>query len=192
MSGDGAEPPPFDIGFSFDARLREVPNDTAAMTQAVDWLEARARAAATPRDAAHALGMAGALARMLGEFARAQRLLEAALAACPADDEETRRLATVNALRLAHVFQQRCEYATADAMFARLIDAVAHEPALSALRATALQHAGKNAFDQGRLAAAERQFAEALALRVAAGQDDLAESSRHALAVTRGRLAGRA
>ena len=103
----------------------------------------------------------------------------------------TRLLATVNALRLAHVFQQRGEYATADAMFARLLEAVAHEPALSALRATALQHAGKNAFDQGKLAAAERQFAEALALRVATGQDDLAESSRHALAVTRARLAGR-
>ena len=71
MTGDGDGSPPFDIGFSFDAHLHEVPNDVAAMGSGrlargtCTRVDGAARRRARTRHG-------GALARMLGEFARAQ------------------------------------------------------------------------------------------------------------------------
>jgi tetratricopeptide (TPR) repeat protein len=152
--------------------LREVPHDAAAMRTLL--AELRVAADGEPAAQARRLGEAGVYARMLGELAEAECLLQRALELVP-DGESSLRFTL--RLRRAHVWHWLRRCAEADREFALLL-----QEAPPALRSFVLQHAGKSLFDQQRYEEARAAFAAALALREARGEAELAASTRIALA----------
>lgn len=175
-----------DLAFHFDERLREAPDDPARFALALRALERRLTAEHEDRARLRLLGRLGAHLRTLGALGEAEaRLLEAvALADRLADG----RAALTNRIRLAHVYQWQRRFAEADALFRKVIAACVGRPDHGAILAFAYQHWGKSLFDQGRYAAAADRFARALALREAAGDEELIASSRVALGTARARL----
>lgn len=183
-----------------DDTLRDVPDDVVA---------ARARAAELraqgPVGDAERIGWL----RMLGDLDEAEQVGWRSLAAAggpSAAGEVPVAGAEVDlpieaagaALRLAHVLQWQRRFELADALFRagrERADATAGSAAAGtrehrvavAMRYFARQHGGKSLFDQGRYDEALGMFADALALRLAAGApQDQIDASRQAV-----RAAGR-
>lgn len=184
-----AEPmPPFDLSYSFDERLREGPCDPVSMGQGVDWLcEQLEQPGRSPREQARLAGQIGAYGRMLGRDALAHAAIQRALRI--AEELGDLRLLIVNTLRLAHLEQWQGRFDVSTARFTWAIQQCEERPELASLLDTALQHAGKNVFDQGQYDLARSYFTRALGLRRQKGDPELLRSTEHALAVLE-RLAG--
>ncbi|HEY7200584.1 MAG TPA: tetratricopeptide repeat protein [Candidatus Dormibacteraeota bacterium] len=185
----GVLPPP--PGWRIDPEtLRDVPDDPAAVDVSIAALRARLAAPGlAPADELELRARLGGEARLAGRLDLAVEVLDAALAL--AERHGTPRQRLLARVRLAHARQWRREWAESDALFARCLADVESAPDLDdRARAFVLQHAGKNHFDQGRWPEAAELFARALALRQAAGDEALAESSRQAVDTARGRLTG--
>ena len=180
----GADP----FAFRFDERLREVPQDPGAFAAEVDRLVAE-----IPTLHSHPAGQLAALGRAGPALRIAGRLDEARLAASAAVELAERlgdgRAAFVNRIRLANVMQWQGRHDLATPLFGRLVAQARDVGDLADLLDFALQHAGKDLFDQCRFAQAERCFREALDIRRRKGDAALAESS--AFALQQAILAGR-
>jgi len=178
----------FDVSFTFDDALREVPASPADMRRAVEWLEIVATDPARPApERARAFGLIGTYARILGDLPRARTALTESLAMYTALGEA--RAAFIQDVRLAHVLQWERDFAASDRAYAVLIGRAEREEVLVGLLDTVLQHAGKNAFDQARYDEARSLFERALVLRESKGELDLTVSTRQALEATRRRQA---
>lgn len=174
-------------GYHFDDDLRDVPDQPDDLRRALPWLaEAAADPTRADRDRARLYGMLGVYARMLHEYATAHAALAQALRL--AEQLADSRLQLVNRIRLAHVYQWQGAFEQSNALFAAALADCTADPALAAYLDFAHQHAGKNAFDQGRYAEAAQHFERALALRLQRGDPALIASTEHALTVTRRRL----
>jgi hypothetical protein len=112
---------------------------------------------------ARLLSLRAVVSRILGDLDQALADGELALTHAEATGE-LRRIAIAQA-RLAHVLQQRGDYAEADRLFA-LADSTELP---DRLRAAMHQHSGKCAYDQGRFIEACNHFEKALELR---GEED--------------------
>jgi tetratricopeptide (TPR) repeat protein len=183
-----------------DATLREVPDDVAAAWARVHELEAEGDAGGGERVV---------WLRMLGELDAAEDLGWTLLgrAGGPPDVDAARRRSHLPlgalgpAVRLGHVLQWQGRFTDAEDLFEAAIAsadsrAAAGPPgtpehtAATAMSAFGRQHFGKSRFDEGRYAEALELFERALEIRLAnAAPADQIASSRHAIAVTRHRLA---
>jgi tetratricopeptide (TPR) repeat protein len=183
-----------------DITLRDVPNDVPAAWARVRELEAHGDAGGAERVV---------WLRMLGELDAAEDLGWALLirAGGPPDVETARRRSRLPlgalgpAVRLGHVLQWQGRFTDAEVLFEAAIasaDSLAaasprgtpEHTAAMAMTAFGRQHFGKSRFDEGRYAEALELFERALAIRLAnAAPADQIASSRHAIAVTRHRLA---
>ena len=176
------------LAFVFDERLREVPRDAKAFAAEVDRLVDE-----VPSLRSQPAGQLAALGRLAPALRIAGRLEEARLAASAAvtlaDLLGDTRAAWLNQLRLAHVMQWQGRHDLATPFFERLVAQARAVGELSDLLDFALQHAGKDLFDQRYFAQAERCFREALEIRQRKGDASLIESS--AFALQQAILAGR-
>lgn len=89
---------------------------------------------------------------------------------------------TQNKIRLAHVYQEKKDFKQSSALFDEIIKTCRTNPSAEPLLHFALQHAGKNYFDQGQYQKARDFFEETLKIRktISAPQDQL-ESTQMAL-----------
>lgn len=152
--------------------LREVPEDAVAMRALLAQL--CAVSGGDEAEQARRLGEAGVYARMLGELAEADRLLQSALERVPEREESLRFTLR---LRRAIVWTWQSRHAEAEREFELLL-----QEAPPQVRSFVLQHLGKSLFEQQRFDEARAALAEALALREMRGETELAESTRLALA----------
>jgi tetratricopeptide (TPR) repeat protein len=171
----------FNIAFSFDERLREIPSDRAEVERAIEWITGELLLEQQiPQQRAALLGLRGVYRRILGDLDRAESDLVEAVAI--AEQIGIAALITVMRLRLAHVYQWRKDFKRSNEMFEREIERCMADPELSSFLHFAYQHAGKNLFDQNDLPGARRNFQAALELRRKKGDRKLIDSSLAALA----------
>jgi tetratricopeptide (TPR) repeat protein len=173
---------PHDISIHFGEDLREIPNNPEQMRHAVSFLREQLRESGmTPAERARTLGLLGSLCRMLGDYDDAGIWLTEALSL----SEECGNIgaAVTNRIRLAHLAQWRGDFEESTSAFTELTVICRSTPELLSRLDFALQHAGKNLFDQGRHQEALPLFEEALALRERKGDAELIASTRYALGV---------
>lgn len=179
---------PDPLACRFDERLREVPADPAAFAAEVDRLvEAVSAQRSHPAGQLAALGRAAPALRIAGRLDEARLAASAAVAL--ADLLGDTRAAFANQVRLAHVMQWQRRHDLATPLFERLVAQARAVGELADLLDFALQHAGKDLFDQRYFAQAERCFREALEIRQRKGDAALIDSS--AFALQQAILAGR-
>lgn len=168
------------LAFRFDERLREVPVDPQAFAAEADRLvDEIAAKRSQPGEQLAALGRAIPALRIAGRLDEARLAASAAVAL--ADLLGDSRAAYLNQLRLAHVMQWQGRHELSTPLFDLLVAQARSMAALEDLLDVALQHAGKDLFDQRRYAQAERFFREALEIRQRKGDAALADSSASAL-----------
>ncbi|MDH5265690.1 MAG: tetratricopeptide repeat protein [Betaproteobacteria bacterium] len=165
-----------------DGRLHEIPVDPGAFAAEAERLTDAIRAThSQPRELLAALGKAASVLRIAGRLEEAQRAASAAVAI--ADLLGDRRAAFENQLRLAHAMQWQGQFTLSTPLLDLLVAQARSMGEFRDLLDTALHHAGLDLFDQNRHGEAARCFREALALREARGEADLAQASAAALAV---------
>lgn len=165
--------------------LREIPNDPEAMRYALVHYQHKANQIALDiHEQIEAMGMAGSLARILGELDLACTLLTHAVDM--AETHRLNRMAFVNRIRLAHTYQWMQKFDQSTAMFNALL-----KSPIEGYHDFLLQHAGKNAYDQGDYSQALTHFREALSQREHKGNMELIESTRTAIRAVERRLSPR-
>jgi tetratricopeptide (TPR) repeat protein len=165
--------PDLDAVVRWDERLRHVPTDAAAVERAIERAREELAATDDPGERCRLHGYLGNAARLLGRDEEALDELGRSLEL--ADRLGDERARTVAAIRIGEA--HRC-FDRLDQAEETLRGALAGPPEL---RHFALQHLGKTLADAGRAAEAVEALEEALALRLAAGEDVLADSTRTAL-----------
>ncbi|MBL8514807.1 MAG: hypothetical protein JNJ55_12525 [Betaproteobacteria bacterium] len=178
---------PYNVHYNFDANLRELPLDRSAMERGVAWL---ARQIENVGNDIHAVarlkGMHGVYSRILGLLDNAEFSLKSAVELSQSVLDA--RLVYINELRLAHVHQWQGRFDISTPMFEELLMRADKDRHLGLLLDFAMQHAGKNAFDQGKYAEALSHFAGAIALRRLKNDARLLHSTQTAIEVTRARI----
>ena len=170
--------PPFNIAYRFDDNLRELPEDRNDVQRAIAWWRARLSQADSVQRVA-LLGYIGGYSRMLSALDEAEATLTEAVAL--ADQLGDARSALVNRIRLAHVYQWQRDFVRSNARFAEILQRCEDEPKAEFYLDFALQHAGKNQYDQNHLEAAQSLFERALVLRRAKGNTEFIASTEQAL-----------
>jgi tetratricopeptide (TPR) repeat protein len=180
---------PYNVHYDFDENLREKPHDAKAMERGIDWLARQVEKMGTdPHSAARLKGMHGVYCRIMGRLDEAEGSLDQAVALAKSILDA--RLVFINRLRQAHVYQWQGRFDLSTPLFEELLVTAEKDRSLGLLLDFAMQHAGKNAFDQGKYAEALSHFAGALALRRLKNDARLLASTETAIAVTRARVSG--
>lgn len=188
---------PYDIDFSFDEKLREIPNDPIAMRQAIDHLETRLiEESQDDYERMRLSGIVGTLHRILGDYDMAEEHINAAIAA--SNNLRDRRAQLRNLMRLAQVYQMRKQFNLADRIYKQVIEASEtgrdpndpnyNNPFMTDLD-TAYHAYGCCLFDQGNYDIALYMFDKALKIRERKQDTFLIHSTRHAIEITRQQLA---
>jgi len=178
---------PFDLSYTFDANLRDVPTSPREMEAAVAFLVERLHSGdLKDGEVAQALGHIGVFCRIIGRLDEARDYLERAIALSQEAGDARGKL--VITLRLSHIHQWQREFTTADALFSDSLARCESDPALNGLADFAYQHCGKSLFDQRWYAEAAKMFGVALAIRVEKWDAELVESSQLALEAAHSRL----
>ena len=169
----------------FDQDLREVAKEPAVVRAHIELLKKSHESATDIQKRVALLGELGVWLRVLGELDEAEAKLWEALKLI-GDHALGVRLRTQQQIRLAHVLQWKKAFAQSDALFADIVARCEQSPELADYLDFALQHAGKNFFDQKRFQEALAFFERALVLRKkrAAPRDQIA-STEFAIARTR-------
>jgi len=171
---------PFDISYTFNSDLRDVPTSPDDMARAVEYLQTRiASADSSPRDQARLLGQAGVLCRMLLRLDEAEEHCERAVAICR--EVKDARCEVAHSLRLAHVYQWQGRFGESDWLFLQMRGWCESDPNVADYLDFVYQHYGKSLFDQGRYAEAAEMFRRALEIREGKGDQELVASTTLAL-----------
>lgn len=182
----------YNVNYTFDDNLREVPVAPQEMQCAIFALETQVFAEQDLYERMKLYGLLGTYCRIMGHLSQAETHIYLALTAANALRDKSAQI--VNLLRLAHVYQWQGRYATADRLFEQIIfvceiakDNLPTSP-IGAYLDFAYQHMGKSKFDQGDYARAAKFFQRALNIRKEKGDPDLIASSTLARDTARRRL----
>jgi tetratricopeptide (TPR) repeat protein len=165
-----------DISYTIDPEtLREIPNYPDQMRQAlIEYQHKADQSTLDFQTRIEAMGLVGTLARILGELIIAHRYLTQAIEY--AESYNAPKYVFINRIRLAHTYQWMGDYTTSTEMFKRLLEAP-----LEGYQDFLLQHAGKNAFDEGDYVQAILFFQQALKVRLEKGNPELIASTQMAI-----------
>jgi len=169
-----------DLSYHFDKNLRDVPNTPVDMTAACHELQRTAESASDPSQKAQLLAQLGSYQRMLNDLVRAEQAFSESLQLLEQSNASPRRL-TAARIRLAHVFQWQKRFVESGQILKSCIEASRSFDDQGEMLSFALQHMGKNLFDQSKYDEAQRCFYDAMMIRVRLEKQDLADSSRLAL-----------
>lgn len=188
---------PYNIDFTFDNNLREIPSDAEDMHRAIDYLETRLiEESQDDYERMRLSGIVGSLYLILGDFRMAEEHINAAIAS--SNNLRDRRAQLRNLMRLAQVYQYRQHYHLADRIFKQVMQAVeASRDATHADRNNPLvteldmvyHEYGKCLFDQGDYEIALHLFEKALKIRQFKNDDASVASTQHAIQMTNAKLA---
>ncbi|MEK2687914.1 tetratricopeptide repeat protein [Bdellovibrio sp. GT3] len=162
-----------------DENLRSIPVDPVGLRKYVIELLDSLSSVKSHGKRASILGEAGVHLRCLGDLKEAEQVLREALRIVGEEQLGARR-EFQNKIRLGHVLQYQGKFKVSNALFEEVVAACRVNEELSSLLPFALQHAGKNLFDQNRFSEALPFFAEAMELRLKsdAPQDQIKSSAR--------------
>ena len=153
--------------FTINDQLRDVPEERTAVVNFVKKLEGQLEDL-PPEDfeeKARLLGEIGTYQRTLGNLEEAQRNLLAGL-----DIIKTHGLNIKKELqfkiRLAHVYQYLGEFQSSNSLFEEILTSCDQRGDVLNFKAFALQHSGKNQFDQNNFQTALDLFQQALEIRI--------------------------
>ena len=152
------------LNFRFDENLREVPEDADAFKAHIKSLEHSLKSETDPKQQIRLLGETGTYLRILSELDKAEELLVKALKII-SDHKMGLRLEVQQKIRLAHVLQWKKDFKQSDQIFLETLQICRTHADVESYLPFALQHMGKNYFDQNRLMEALRCFEEALKIR---------------------------
>lgn len=172
----------------FDENLRDIAKDPDGLRGYIVELEKALESAENPLQQIRLLGEVGVHQRTLGELDSAEQSLRNALRTAQ-ENQLGIKWEIQQKIRLAHVLQWKRTFKASDSLFEEIIGICRANADASIYLDFALQHAGKNFFDQNRLKEALALFDEAMALRLKrqAPQDQI-ESTLLAVERTKARL----
>lgn len=168
-----------DLSYRYNQDLREVLNSPGDVERACGLLRESLQQSGV--DQAKVFGQLGVYLRLLGKLEEAEYCLIKSVRTLESTKASASRVIAAW-LRLAHVYQWQQRYAEAGAIFAATVEEARRLEDQGELESFALQHAGKNLFDQARYAEAQRFFEQALMIRERLNNADLIQSSRVAVA----------
>jgi tetratricopeptide (TPR) repeat protein len=188
---------PYNIDFSFDDNLREVPKDPKDMHRAIDYLEVRLiEESQDDYERMRLSGIVGTLYLILGDYEMAEEHINGAIAS--SNNLRDRRSQLHNLMRLAQIYQYRQHYDLADRIFKQIIQACEasrdatnpnrNNPFIKELDIVYHEY-GKCLFDQGDYEIALHLFEKALKIRQFHNDPALIALTEHAIRVTGDKLA---
>lgn len=165
------------LKFEIDENLREVLLNHGDARREIEALENELILETISEKKAKLLGTLGVISRCMGELAEAESYLVNAIDLIKQSTLGVRLLIQQN-IRLAHVYQWQRNYAKSNKMFSELLIECRNNPEANDYLDFALQHSGKNLFDQKNYKEALNCFKEALELRVrrSAPEDQIAST----------------
>lgn len=163
---------------TFDENLREIPSDPKGLRQVIEELAQSLLITIDPKKRVSILGEMGVHLRSLDDLEEAERSLLEALEIIKHHQLGIQR-EIQQKIRLAHVLQWKRNFKGSDALFGEIIEVCRSNSDAAIYLDFALQHAGKNFFDQHRFKEALFLFEETLALRLKrqAPQDQINSTS---------------
>jgi tetratricopeptide (TPR) repeat protein len=168
--------------------LHEYAQNPQALERYIEILKNEIKMAVEPIDKVRRLGETGVYLRSAGRLEEAEIYLLQALAIIETY-ELGLKIETQQKIRLAHVYQWQKNFTGSDELFEEVINTCRKHAEANSYLPFALQHAGKNYFDQHQYKKALAYFEEALKLRTErASSADQILSTETALRVTRNRL----
>jgi tetratricopeptide (TPR) repeat protein len=171
-----------------DENLRDRPEDPEALLQHVNELIHSLDSMHEPEDRVSTLGEIGVYLRILGELDEAEVYLLEALEII-GERQLGIKKEVQQMIRLSHVLQWQKEFSESTKAFEQIVEVCRQDEEAHEYLDLALQHAGKNLFDQEEYFEALGFFYEALQLRKSKGSpQDQIESTETAIRVAQGRL----
>lgn len=171
--------------FILTESLRYIPKDPVTLRKHIEELKDRVKNAQDISEYVRLQGEIGVYLRSLDLFEEAQTVLQHVIDII-AKNKLGLRKEIQNKIRLAHVFQEAKKFQQSNLLFSEVVQTCRSIEEASPLLHFALQHAGKNEFDQGKYAEALENFEEALSLRQAqSAPSDQIQSTQAAIARTK-------
>lgn len=149
----------------FDENLRDNPHDPEGLRLYSFELEQSLKLTTDPLKRIRLLGELGVHLRTLGELDRAEKSLRDALKIIQ-ENSLGIKWEVQQKIRLAHVLQWKRSFNASDSLFSEVISTCRDNVDAALYLDFALQHAGKNFFDQNRLNEALAYFEEAMSIRL--------------------------
>lgn len=175
--------------FVIDENLRFVPADPTALLKYVDSLKSELKEAIESSQRVSLMGEIAVYLRSLDQFEEAENFLLAALQIISSQNLGIAR-EVQQKIRLAHVYQEKKDFSKSDALFSEILKLCRENEDASQYLDFALQHSGKNYFDQANYSLAMAYFSDALELRLRKNSPpDQVESSQVAIRRTQERMA---
>jgi tetratricopeptide (TPR) repeat protein len=169
----------------FDENLRERPSDPVGLREYTKELVQALEGESDPKKRVSLLGELGVHLRSLEDLDDAEKSLLEALQIIKENNLGIGR-EVQQKIRLAHVYQWKKSFKISDALFTEVIEVCRANSEVSRYLAFALQHSGKNQFDQGKLREALSLFEEALVIRMKENApEDQLESTKLAVRRTK-------
>lgn len=167
--------------FILNENLRFVPEDHTALRNYIEALKTDLAETIDPNKRASLLGEIAVYLRSLNRFQEAETYLFDALGIISSQNLGTAK-EVQQKIRLAHVWQENKDFKKSNALFAEVIQVCRENGDANPYFDFALQHAGKNYFDQGQYQLALDYFSEALEIRLKKNSPpDQIESSQAAI-----------
>ena len=172
----------------FDENLRDIPKDPEGLREYTNELKRSLSDTDSPLQRVRLLGELGVHRRTLGDLQEAESILKEALQIIQ-ENKLGIKWEIQQKIRLAHVLQWLRDFKRSDALFSEIIGVCRTHNDAAVYLDFALQHAGKNFFDQHKLDEALILFEETMSLRLKrkAPQDQI-ESTAIAIETTKRKI----
>lgn len=168
--------------FILTQNLRFIPKDPKALENYIAELAEKVKVTQDISEQVSLQGEIGVYLRSLDLFDEAANILQSVRQKIKENNLGLRK-EIQNEIRLAHVFQEAKQFEKSNLLFDEVIEKCRTLPDATSLLHFALQHAGKNEFDQGRYSSALNFFEEALSIRIKeSAPPDQIDSTRAAIA----------
>ena len=173
---------PFNMKTSFNESLREVPEDFEQFREGIEWLKNKIEETELESvERGVMLSLCGGFSRIVMDLDDSLEQLKEALRIFQTQSKTVPEF--VCQIRLAHTYQYKEDFATAESLFQKLLQELRTNPrhACSDYLDYVFQHYGKCLLEMGHLEKAETLFLKALELRLVKGDLELIESTQKAL-----------
>lgn len=165
--------------------LRDIPEDIEATGNLIKELENKLSPSLSPLEKVSILGELGHHLRTIHNLEKAEKTLLEALRIIQEHSLGLKK-EIQQKIRLAHVYQWQSNFQKSNPLFEEIIGTCRKNTEATYFLPFALQHSGKNLFDQHRYHEALQQFEEALQIRILtnAPQDQI-DSTEKAIQATK-------